>query len=131
MCESSPLGLSQTQNRVTGLPQVTEMLCLGSPRSTVTENKKLLNRCSVIDRSTVVCLFIQSHGLVHAKIDQDRKIEVCHVKGHINSLKEQGARLNDVKDKKLQYTYKNSMDNLSLWSLVSCGVDLDDQMLDL
>ena len=34
----------------------------------------------------------------HAKIYKDRKIEVCHVKGRINSFKKQGARLNDVKD---------------------------------
>ena len=39
-----------------------------------------------------------STGVHHQNIDKDRKIEVCHVKGLINSLKKQGARLNDVTD---------------------------------
>ena len=33
--------------------------------------------------------------------------------------------------RQLQYVYKNSMYNFWLWSLVSCGVDLVAQMLDL
>ena len=47
MCESSPLGLSHTQNHVSGRPRVAEMLLLGSPpgtRTTVsTERKKIVN----------------------------------------------------------------------------------------
>ena len=139
------LGISQTQNHVSGHPRVVEMFLPGVHRD---RNKKKWNspensglevwsqedgiredrweesgapstvnslgvyvrrsvcvrhnlwkeNCSRRERYsgivTVGCLFVQS---VSWQIYKDRRIEVCHVKGHINSLKKQGTRLNGVK----------------------------------
>jgi len=42
-------------------------------------------------------LFVSKFNPAPAKIDKERKIATRHVKGCLNSLKKQGARLNDVK----------------------------------
>ena len=41
--------------------------------------------------------FVSKFNPAPAKIDKERKISTRHVKGRLNSLKKQGARLNDVK----------------------------------
>ena len=41
--------------------------------------------------------FVSKFNPAPAKIDKERKIATHHVKGRLNSLKKQGARLNDVK----------------------------------
>ena len=41
--------------------------------------------------------FVSKFNPAPAKIDKERKISTRHVKGHLNSLKKQGARFNDVK----------------------------------
>jgi len=41
--------------------------------------------------------FVSKFNPAPAKIDKERKIATRHVKGRLNSLKKQGARLNDVK----------------------------------
>ena len=41
--------------------------------------------------------FVSKFNPAPAKIDEERKIATRHVKGRLNSLKKQGARLNDVK----------------------------------
>ena len=45
------------------------------------------------EQESFVCRF----NPAPAKIDKERKIATHHVKGRLNSLKKQGARLNDVK----------------------------------
>jgi hypothetical protein len=47
--------------------------------------------------STEQQLFVCRFNPDPAKIDKERKIATCHVKGRLNSLKKQGAQLNDVK----------------------------------
>lgn len=41
--------------------------------------------------------FVSKFNPAPAKIDKERKISTRNVKGRFNSLKKQGARLNDVK----------------------------------
>jgi cobalamin biosynthesis protein CobT len=65
------------------------------------------------EQQSFVCRF----NPVPAKIDKERKIATRHVKGRLNSLKKQGARLNDVKGA----TIANSLQEFSgnFLSLVS------------
>ncbi len=67
--------------------------------------------------------FVSRFNPAPAKIDKERKIATRHVKGRLNSLKKQGARLNDVKGativKRLQELSGNFLSLVSgqLW----CG----------
>ena len=58
-----------------------------------------------------------------------RPLTKCHVKDHINSLKKQGERLSDVKGTTIAIRLQE-FDGHFL-SVVSGGVDLATQMLDL